>query len=475
MPFPKDESISSELLASLEENLEETNSLFKTIIDSIQDAISVVNQHGEQILVNRAYTEITGLTEEDVLHKPATVDIAEGESMHYQVLKTGKPVTNVPLKVGRNRRDVLVSCAPLFKNNQLRGSVGIIHDVSQIKRMAKELEHTHRKIRQLESKYTFEDIIGKSQRLRDTVHKARLAAEKPITVLIRGECGTGKELFAHAIHRASDRAEKPFIRVNCAAISDSLLESELFGYVEGAFTGAKKGGKKGYFEEANQGILFLDEIGAMEQELQVKFLRALQEEEIVKIGASKSTPIDTRIIASTNADLESMVEKGAFRKDLYYRLNVFPLELPPLREIPEDIPILVNYYLNRYRLEFGRPEVSISERVMKKLQNYSWPGNTRELENLISRALINLKNEETTVEESHFSLPFGSEFSTHEKYEKTTDIEFHRGLEELKDEWEKEIIEQALSQADGNKTVAAKKLEISIRNLYYKLEKHGIR
>jgi len=452
--------------------LEETHLLLQTIIDSIQDAISVVNEQGIQILINRAYTELTGLTDEEVINKPATVDIAEGESVHYQVLNTHQPVKGIPMKVGPYRRDVIVSCAPLIKNNQLKGSVGVIHDVSEIKQLAKELDRTQRKVRHLESKYTFEDIIGESPSLKKTVERARIAARSPVTVLLRGECGTGKELFAHAIHRASDRANKPFIRVNCASISGSLLESELFGYVGGAFTGARKGGKKGYFEEANGGILLLDEIGAMEQELQVKLLRVLQEGEIVKIGASKSIPIDTRIIAATNANLENMVEQGWFRKDLYYRLNVFPLEIPPLREMPEDIPLLADYYLNRYGMEFGRPGVKISKQMLGKLKEYSWPGNIRELQNLLSRALINLNPEEKIIEEHHFALPFSNAESGNEV---KAFISPGKSLGKLKSEWERGVIVEAIKQAKGNKTEAARNLEISVRNLYQKLDKYDIK
>nr|MDA8211664.1 sigma 54-interacting transcriptional regulator [Clostridia bacterium] len=242
-------------------NLRQMQSLLEAIFNATNDAISVVDEKGLGILVNPAYTRLTGLTEAEVLNKPATVDIAEGESMHMQVLRTRKPVRGVRMKIGHHKKEVMVNVAPIIVNNALKGSVGVIHDLSEIRKLTEELEHAKRLIRKLEAKYTFDDIIGFSDELVAATEQALRAASTPATVLLRGESGTGKELFAHAIHNASNRSKSRFVRVNCAAIADSLLESELFGYVEGAFTGAAKGGKVGLFEEANGGTIFLDEIG----------------------------------------------------------------------------------------------------------------------------------------------------------------------------------------------------------------------
>lgn len=449
---------------------EEGQLMLQTVIDSLSDAVSVVDENGMGLMINRAYKRLTGMSEEQVLHQPATVDIAEGESVHFQVLKTGKPVKGVRMKVGPYRRDVIVSCDPLLINGKLRGSVGVIHDISEIRRLMEELERTRRLVRRLESTYTFEDIIGKSKRLLNTVERARQAAATPASVLLRGECGTGKELFAHAIHHASERAERPFIRVNCASLSDTLLESELFGYADGAFTGARKGGRKGYFEEAHEGTLFLDEIGAMSQEAQARLLRALQEGEIVRVGESRSRAIDVRVIAATNAELEEMVGSGRFRKDLYYRLNVFPIQMPPLREIREDIPMLADYYVHRYGQEYGRLAVEIAPGVYHRLQQYEWPGNMRELQNVIARALINLGRDEMMIEEQHLMIPFPT---ANEKDESTA--VYHGGsLEEQHHAWEREVILGALKQAGWNKTAAARLLKISIRTLYNKIERYRI-
>ncbi|MFO8192273.1 MAG: sigma 54-interacting transcriptional regulator [Bacillota bacterium] len=449
---------------------EENRQLLQAIIDSLSDAVSVVDENGFGLMVNRAYTRITGMSEEQVLSKPATVDIAEGESVHMRVLQTRRPIKGVRMKVGPFRREVIVSCAPLIINGHLKGSVGVIHDISELRRVMEELERTRRLVRRLESRYTFDDIIGGSELLRRTAERARQAAATPACVLLRGECGTGKELFAHAIHHASDRAEKSFIRVNCASLTDTLLESELFGYGDGAFTGAKKGGRRGYFEEASRGTLFLDEIGGLSIEAQARLLRAIQEEEIIRVGESRPRRIDVRLIAATNADLEELVEKGLFRKDLYYRLNVFPIFLPPLRDIKSDIPLLVNQFLSYYTQKFGRTAVETIPAVYQRLKEYDWPGNIRELQNVIARALINLNRDENVVEEHHLMMPFVEAAGPGKNADRPLEGTFRN----LHDKWEREILLKALSECEGNKAEAARRLNMSIRNLYNKLYRHQL-
>lgn len=448
----------------------ENKLLLQTIIDSLSDAVSVVDEKGIGIMVNRAYTRITGMTEEQVLKKPATVDIAEGESVHMRVLQTGKPIKGVRMKVGPLRRDVIVSCAPLIIKGQLKGSVGVIQDISELRRVMDELERTRLLVRKLEASYTFDDIIGNSEEIKNTIERAKQAAATPACVLLRGECGTGKELFAHAIHYASDRIEKPFIRVNCASLTDTLLESELFGYADGAFTGAKKGGRKGYFEEASGGTLFLDEIGAMSLEAQGRLLRAIQEGEIIRVGESRTRRIDVRVIAATNADLEKLVEKEHFRKDLYYRLNVFPIYLPPLREIKSDIPMLANNFLAHYAREYGRIGVEIAPPVYRRLKEYDWPGNMRELQNVIARALINLDREENVIEVRHLMMPFAGAKGLYE----TDSVHLEGTLKDMYSAWEKEVLLKMLQQTEGNKAETARRLNISIRNLYNKLHQHKL-
>jgi PAS domain S-box-containing protein len=454
---------------------EELQLILWTIINSIQDAISVVDENGIGILFNKAYCKLTGLRETEVLNKPASVDIAEGESVHMKVLQTGQAVKRVPMKVGPYKRHVLVSCAPLIMDDRLRGSVGIIHDVSEIRALMEELQRTKQKVRQLESKYSFDDIIGESAALTQAINLAKVAAATPANVLLRGECGTGKELFAHAIHDASPRRETQFIRVNCSALPENLLESELFGYTEGAFTGARKRGKKGIFEEATGGTIFLDEIGSMELSLQSKILRVLQEGEIVRIGEARPIPVDVRIIAATNADLEALITAGRFRKDLYYRLNVFPIVIPPLSERHEDVPILAQYYLNRMGQDYNRIGASLTPEAIAILQQYDWPGNVRELRNVVARALINLKKDETEVEVRHLMFSLGNSSAMMQDEHVGSCAYKGEALADLQARWEKSILLDALRAADGNKTEAAKALKVSIRNLYNKLEKYSIK
>lgn len=468
---------SRQQLASEVTTLRDVQTLLQAIIQSTQDAISVVDAQGRGILINPAYTRLTGLRPEQVIGQPANVDIAEGESMHLQVLRTRKAVKNVPLKVGPNKREVVVDVAPILVGDELRGSVGVIHDVSEIKRLTEELNRANHLIRTVQAKYTFADIIGASPAITLAVEQARRAADTPATVLLRGESGTGKELFAHAIHRESDRRNFPFVRVNCAALSESLLESELFGYEEGAFTGAKRGGKRGLFEEASGGTLFLDEIGEMSPATQAKLLRALQEQEIVRVGGTTPVPVDVRLIAATHVNLEQAVAKGKFREDLYYRLNVVPILIPPLRYRKQDIPDIAMYIVYRQNQTYGRNVEKISQAALAALSEYDWPGNVRELENAIGRAMIHMPFHETTLDAHHLPVLQRPSVSSVTGIEEPTplssrsfmNISHPKRLSEMTREIEKKIIEYTLQQTQGNKSEAARQLGISVRTLYYKL------
>lgn len=460
-------------------NLKEMRSMLEAIINSTQDAISVVDERGYGILINPAYTRLTGLQESDVIGKPATVDIAEGESMHMRVLQTRQPVRGVPMKVGPGRRDVIVNVAPILADGVLKGSVGVIHDISEMKKLSEELDRAKQLIRTLQAKYTFADIIGTSAEMKMALEQAQKAAETSATVLLRGESGTGKELFAHAIHNASGRRYNQFVRVNCAAISETLLESELFGYVEGAFTGARRGGKKGLFEEASGGTLFLDEVGELSISTQAKLLRVLQEKEIVRVGSSKPIFVNTRVIAATNVNLERAIQQGTFREDLYYRLNVFPIIIPPLRYRKKDLVPLALKLIQKFNQEYGRHVKALSEGAIARMMAYDWLGNVRELENVMGRAMINMKFTETLIEAHHLpELPverkkdsFGFTGERELVVNPFMDI---RPLEEILQGVEKQYIQQVLKLTRGNKTEAAKGLGISLRSLYYKIEKYGI-
>ncbi|MDR3542610.1 MAG: sigma 54-interacting transcriptional regulator [Desulfosporosinus sp.] len=457
--------------------LQEVRILLTAIIDSTQDAISVVDENGLCILINPAYTHLTGLTAEDVIGKPPTVDIAEGESMHLQVLRTHQAVKGVSMKLGTKRKESIVNVAPIFISGQFRGTVGVLRDRSEIHKLSEELERAKRLIRHLEVKYTFSDIIGESDVIKATIEQAQRAAITPATVLLRGESGTGKELFAHAIHHASERKKGQFIRVNCAALADGLLESELFGYVEGAFTGAKRGGKVGLFEEANGGTIFLDEIGEVSLNLQAKLLRVLQEREIVKVGDNRSCNVDVRVIAATNANLEAELRTGKFREDLYYRLNVIPIIIPPLRQRRDDIPLLVHQLIGSFNQEYGRCVELVSDEALQILMGYHWPGNVRELENILGRAIINLRIGETVVEKHHLPVLSSPHINYAEVFiepDKFPLSEEEGGFEELQRQWERALLLVTLQRTGGNKTKAARQLKMSIRNFYYKLERHSL-
>ncbi|ACR78778.1 MULTISPECIES: sigma-54 interaction domain-containing protein [Kosmotoga] len=447
-------------------NLREIEALLSAVIDSTHDAISVADEEGKIVLVNRAYTRITGMSAKYVIGKLATVDIAEGSSLHLEVARRKEPILNARLKVGPAKKDVAVNVTPLFVNNEFKGSVAVIHDLSEIEKLARELEQTRRLLRYVKAKYTFDDIAGNSQKMRVAIEQAKRVAKTPMTVLLRGPSGTGKELFAHAIHNASDRADKNFISVNCAALPESILESELFGYADGAFTGAKKGGKRGLLEEANRGTLFLDEIGKMSISVQSKFLRFLQDKEIIPVGGTKPQKLDVRIIAATNLNLEQLVAEGKFLADLYYRLNVVPIVIPPLKDHIEDLPEIARVILIRLNQEYGRLVEDIDDEALELLMNYPWPGNVRELENVLGRSMINMEPDERVIRKDH--LP-KLELENHHR--EATQI---GKLSNLLADYEKKIIEDTLKATEGNKTAAAKVLGISIRSLYYKLERYGI-
>jgi PAS domain S-box-containing protein len=456
-------------------NLKEIQTMLQAIIQSSDNAISVVDEKGIGILINPAYTRITGLTEEQVIGKPATADISEGEeSMHLKVLQTRRPVRGVPMRVGPNKREVIVNVAPIIVQGKLKGSVGVIHDMSEIKALNIELNRARQIIRTLEAKYTFQDIIGKSEEMLLAIEQAILGAKTPATVLLRGESGTGKELFAHAIHNASDRKYNKFVRVNLAAISESLLESELFGYEEGAFSGAKRGGKIGLFEEAKNGSIFLDEIGELSANTQAKLLRVLQENEIIRVGGTKPVRINVRVIAATNVNLEKGISNGTFREDLYYRLNRIPIHIPPLRKRREEIPLLCERIIQKINQDYGRSVEGITNEAQAQLIDYDWPGNVRELENILGRAIIFMKNNETLIDVKH--LP-----ELKNKYKNIKDVSKEKAvqvenqtLSELVEEYEAEIIQQTLNRLNGNKTLTAKSLGLSVRNLYYKLDKYKL-
>ncbi|WP_270339977.1 sigma-54 interaction domain-containing protein [Bacillus mobilis] len=452
-------------------DLKEIQTLLEAIINSSEEAISVVDEKGRGLVINPAYTKLTGLTEEDIIGKPATTDIVEGESMHMKVLRTRRAVRGIHMKIGQKKRDVIVNVAPVIVDGILKGSVGVIRDVSEIQKLTNELNRARQIIRTLEAKYSFDDIVGKSDETMAAIEQAKLGANTPATVLLRGESGTGKELFAHAIHNGSNRKYNKFVRVNCAAISETLLESELFGYEEGAFSGAKRGGKRGFFEEANNGSIFLDEIGELSANTQAKLLRVLQEKEIVKVGGTKAIPINVRVIAATHVNLEKGILEGEFREDLYYRLNKIPIQIPSLRQRKGDIPAIAERLIQKINQDYGRNIEGLTDPAILYLQSYEWPGNVRELENILGRAIIFMNYNETYIDVHHLP-PLHNEEQVESKQTHLLPELEEKPLEHLVTEFEGNIIHEYLERFGGNKTQTARALGISVRNLYYKLEKY---
>ena len=314
------------------------------------------------------------------------------------------------------------------------------------------------------------NIIGQSDRMQAVYQMIETVAQVQSTILITGESGTGKELVARAIHDLSPRANKPFISVNCGAFTETLLESELFGYVKGSFTGATAN-RKGLFDAADQGTIFLDEIGEMSPAMQVKLLRVLQERKVRPVGAHEETEIDTRVIAATNRDLSAMVKDGAFREDLFYRISVIPMELPPLHERGVDIAELTEHFIKKYCAQTGR-SISISPQALRLLEAYSWPGNVRELEHTIERAVALEKTDTIQPERLPDQVTKYDQARISSELELPSDgIDLTAHLDQL----EKTYILEALRRTDGNQTNAANLLKMSVRSLRHLLDKHGIR
>ena len=314
-------------------------------------------------------------------------------------------------------------------------------------------------------------IVAASDRVIELLELMERTAAYKSTVLITGESGTGKEVFARAIHAQSPRRDAPFVAVNCGAIPENLLESELFGHVKGAFTGASRG-RRGLFLEAHHGTLFLDEIAELPPSLQVKLLRAIQEEEIRPVGESKTHQVDVRVLAATARNLEAEIEAGRFREDLFYRLNVVRLEVPPLRERREDIPLLVDHFLGHFRVKLGKSVRRVSDEALESLVGYAWPGNVRELENMIERAVILSDGE--TLERT--ALPASLESSRSEADSGTgSEAPIDFSMKRARQRCEADLIRRALRETDGNRTHAAKLLEISHRALLYKIKDYGLK
>jgi len=382
--------------------------------------------------------------------------------------------------VQRGSTELVADSEDVYKNNQKVAKIVVYHDISDVNRLKRELDRLNQKLRKVQVKYTFRDIIGNDKELLKVINTAKVAAMTPATIMIRGESGTGKEIFANAIHNNSPRRNEKIVKINCSSLPEELLESELFGYKEGAFTGAKRGGRKGLFQEADKGTLFLDEIGDVSSRMQVKLLRVLQEKEIMPIGSTEAIPVDVRIICATNKPLEEMIEKEEFREDLYYRLNVFPLFIPPLRKRKDDIGLIARYLLSQYNEFYNRTVRDIEVNAIELLKEKNWYGNVRELENVLSRAFINMAENEEILTKLDIEMALGGEKipkkkkDMQEASESFETEELPLNINEAIAYTEKKCIERALKKNAGDKNKAAVDLEIPLRTLYYKCKKLGL-
>lgn len=451
--------------------LRDSFGMLEDILIYAYEGYVLVDPDGKIVKMN--YEKLLGIKEEDVIGKPVE-DIIENTRMHI-VVKTGaKEIRDVQRIQGH---DMITNRIPIIKENKVVGAVGTVlfKDISEVRELAHQLLDLQSKINKYKgeieriegTKYSFDSIITNNPKMEYLKKVGAMAGETNSTVLITGESGTGKELFAHAIHRASYRRNEAFIAINCAAIPRDLLESELFGYDRGAFTGARQEGKPGKFEIASGGTIFLDEIGNMPLEMQVKLLRVLEAKEFERIGSNKKIALDARVIAATNEDIEEQIKKNKFREDLYYRLNVMSIEIPPLRDRMEDIEPLAENILSYLLEEMKLGKKQLSREAIRILKSYTWPGNVRELRNVLERA-INLASGKIILPE-HLSDRITKK--TDYNREEIDDLPL---LKDIVAEAEVVAITKALDIAKGNKTLAAEKLGIHRTALYKKISKYKI-
>lgn len=448
--------------------IKSVKSQLSAILDSVQEAIEVADINGNIKFVNPAFSRVTGITEDERINQ--NIFEASPDGALATVLKTGKLVFGHRTKVGGSNAEVVSNAAPIMVDGVMDGAVVVFQHFTDVMNLMEELKKSTSIIENLTdklgqvttSKYTFDNILGSSVEIKRCIDLAERSARSNSTVLIHGESGTGKELFAHAIHSSSMRREYPFIKVNCAAIPETLLESEFFGYEKGAFTGALKS-KIGKFELAHGGTIFLDEIGDMNLNLQGKLLRVLQEMEFERVGGTQTTKVDVRVIAATNRKLRELIRQGKFREDLFYRLNVVEITVPPLRVRKQDLPVLLDNLIVKLNRKLGKKVKWIDDEAIEVLLNYDWPGNIRELENMIERVMVTMDEEVITkktlvMHTSQFKI-------THERDLDLIPLDL---MEEM-------LIKKALTKygntVEGKKR-ASQALNISLATLYNKLKRY---
>lgn len=433
----------------------------EAIIDSIAEGVFTLSTDMTLVSFNRSAEKITGYRAEDVLGRPCkSVFKSKGceETCPVRtILRTGKPVTGVEMDITtKDGMTVPVSMSASILRDEageVVGAVETFRDLSRVKTLTEELK----------GKYSFRNIIGKSKRMQSVYRLVKSVARSNVTVLIQGETGTGKELVARAIHYESPRASKPFVVVNCSALPEALLESEVFGHVKGAFTGAT-GDRKGRFEMADGGTLFLDEISEVSPTTQVKLLRVLETKEFERVGDSHTMGVDVRLVCATNRNLKEVVALGDFREDLYYRINVVTIDLPPLRDRDEDIPLLIDHFIDKFAAETGKEVERVSQEAMDLLIDHAWPGNVRELENAIGHAFVHCTG--STILPEHLPQDLLEAGPPITRAALTT----LGSLEHV----ERAVIAEVLNECRGNRTLAARRLGIGRSSLWRKIKKYGL-
>lgn len=450
----------------------EMNMLYETLLNELDIGIHIINEESKTIIYNRKMMEIESMERSDVLYKSPLEVFAFEENKNstlIEALKFGKTKKNIKQTYFNNKGQEITTINdtfPIIENGKIKGAIEISKEISNLKQTIKIGPS-----RKQSTKFTFDHIIGDSEAIQSIITEGKRVIRTSSSILLVGETGTGKELFAQSIHNESQRSTKPFISQNCAAIPDTLMESLLFGTNRGAFTGAID--KSGLFEEANGGTLLLDEINSLSPILQAKLLRAIQEKTIRRIGGTHEKEIDVRIITTINEDPFEAIAHNRLREDLYYRLSVVTLCLPPLRERKEDIPALVQHFIEKYNTQFGLNVTDVDVNVREFFYAYDWPGNVRELEHIIEGSM-NLIEDETIITAFHLPTRFRERIKTefnmqHALTNHNTDAP--KTLKHTIEKMEKNYINQILKENHGNISQAAKFLGLSRQNLQYRIKK----
>ena len=442
---------------------------YRCIIDATTEGIIALDNDGRINTINKAARKFLGIQSHEIISQPISQHVISKPVL--QVLNSKRPVWNKIEKI--NGEPFVFNYLPVEMNKEIIGGVWTIKDITNVMKAENAVRRSLSK--GLTAKYCIEDLIHKSAVMRDIVNRSRQFAKTDSTILIMGATGTGKEIVAQSIHNLSGRAGNPFVSVHCGALPEQLLESELFGYEEGAFTGSKKGGNPGRFEIAHKGTIFLDEIDTTPSSVQTRLLRVLQEQEVMRLGADRKIPIDVRIVAAATKDLGLSVQEGRFREDLFFRLNVLRIFLPPLKNRMEDIPGLLDHFIRKLSNKHGLDPIVLSHSYIQKLMEYSWPGNVRQLRNFVERLVLNcnLRCSTDTLDELYEELIQYP--PQNQNVLPALNVEPLKGQIKAKMvDQESLIIKKALLNAKFSKTKAARDLGISRATLYRKLKKAAI-